>query len=155
MTALAATAAIDLRLTDLAVGCAAEHIVCADLLLAGRRAFLADQNCPYDIAVEHGGRLVRVQVKGTRRPRQAPSGADHWAYFFHVRRAGKGGRRQYGAGEFDVLALVALDIRRVAYVRIGESTPQCLNVRIPGRAYVAHRDAKTFDACTFDAAVAV
>jgi hypothetical protein len=152
---LADVGEVDAVITDLAAGCAAEHIACADLLLSGYRAFLADQNCPYDVAVEHDGRLVRLQVKGTRKPRPAPSGANSESYVFHVRRAGKGGRRRYGPGEFDVLALVALDIRRVAYLGISGDTPQCLSVRVPGRRYVPHRDAKSFDSCTFAAAVGI
>lgn len=107
----------DEHVTDLAAGTAAEHLVCADLLLGGWRAFLADQNCPYDIAVEVGGRLVRVQVKSTREARSTPQRMEHIpAYMWHVRRAGKGGRRVYSGDEFDMLALVALDIRRIAYL---------------------------------------
>lgn len=103
--------------TDLAVGTAAEHLVCADLLLAGYRAFRADQHCPYDVAVETGGRLVRVQVKSTRQTRRIPQRAEHQpGYVFYVRRAGKRGQRLYGSEEFDLLALVALDVRRIAYL---------------------------------------
>ena len=103
--------------TDLAAGAAGEHLVCADLLLQGYRAFLADQNCPYDVAVDVGGRLVRIQVKSTRAPKAVPQRVGHFpAYMWHVRRAGKGGRRTYAEGEFDLLALVALDSRKVAYL---------------------------------------
>lgn len=42
---------VDALVTDLAVGLAAEHLVCAELLMLGHRAFLANQNCPYDVAV--------------------------------------------------------------------------------------------------------
>lgn len=103
--------------TDLAAGTAAEHLVCADLLLAGWNAFLTDQNCPYDVAVDIDGRLVRVQVKATRQPRAIPQRTHHVAgYMWHVRRAGKGGARLYRGDEFDLLALVALDVRRIAYL---------------------------------------
>ena len=57
---------VDAVVTDLAAGTAAEHLVCADLLLCGYRAFLADQNCAYDIAVDVAGRLIRIQVKAQR-----------------------------------------------------------------------------------------
>lgn len=118
--------------TDLAAGTAAEHLVCADLLLDGWRAFLADQNCPYDVAVELNGRLVRVQVKATRQQRSIPQRAIHTpAYMWHVRRAGKGGRRVYGADEFDLLALVALDIRRIAYLP-PSAHKQTVHIRPPG-----------------------
>ena len=123
---------IDSIVTDLAAGTAAEHLVCADLLLDGWRAFLADQNCPYDVAVEIGGRLVRVQVKSTRQQRAIPQRAEHIpAYMWHVRRAGKGGRRVYGSDEFDLLALVALDIRRIAYLPPSEHR-QTIHIRPPG-----------------------
>ena len=108
---------VDAVVTDLAAGAAGEHLVCADLLLLGHRAFLADQNCPYDVAVDVAGRLIRIQVKATRGAKAVPQRVGHFpAYQWHVRRAGKAGRRVYGADEFDLLALVALDIRRVAYL---------------------------------------
>lgn len=117
---------------DLAVGTAAEHLVCADLLLAGWRAFLADQNCPYDIAVDVGGRLVRIQVKATRRQRPVPSIRHQTpAYMWHVRRAGKGGQRVYAADEFDLLALVAVDVRLIAYLP-PSNLRQTIHIRPPG-----------------------
>lgn len=119
-------------ITDLAAGTAAEHLVCADLLLEGWRAFLADQNCPYDVAVDVAGRLIRIQVKATRAQRLIPSIAVHTpAYMWHVRRAGKGGARVYTAEDFDLLALVALDIRRIAYLPPSH-TKQTVHIRPPG-----------------------
>lgn len=104
-------------ISDLAAGVAGEHLVCVDLLLQGYRAFLADQNCPYDVAVEMDHKLIRIQAKTTRFPRQIPQRKNHsLAYMWHIRRAGKGGRRVYQHDEFDLLALVALDVRLVAYL---------------------------------------
>jgi len=118
--------------TDLVAGIAAEHIVCADLLLDGWRAFLTDQYCPYDLAVEVGNRLIRVQVKATRAARATPQRSTYIpAYMWHIRRAGKGGVRVYGADEFDMLALVALDIRRIAYLP-PSSKLQTVHIRPPG-----------------------
>jgi hypothetical protein len=37
-------------------------------------------------------------------------------YFFHLRRAGKAGRRRYPIGAFDLYALVAMDRRAIAYL---------------------------------------
>ena len=144
---------IDAIVTDLAAGTAGEHLVCADLLLAGYRAFLADQNCPYDVAVEIGGRLVRIQVKATRAPRTIPQRATHRAaYLFHTRRAGKRGQRRYAADDFDVLALVALDIRRIAYVPHVDLRDNIL-IRVPGVEYGGkNRMGRQFDALTFGAA---
>lgn len=135
--------------TDLAAGTAAEHLVCADLLLDGWRAFLADQNCAYDVAVDVAGRLVRVQVKATRQQRAIPQRAEHIpAYMWHVRRAGKKGQRFYAEDEFDLLALVALDIRRIAYF-LPSQAKQTIHIRPPGSV-----GGKQFDAYPFREAVA-
>ena len=116
---------------DLSVGTAAEHLVCFDLIMSGHRAFLSDQNCPYDIAVDFG-RLIRVQVKATRRQRSIPQRNNHIpAYMWHVRRAGKGGRQVYKDDAFDILALVALDIQKIAYLA-PEHFRQTIHIRPPG-----------------------
>jgi hypothetical protein len=113
---------VDAVVTDLAAGVAGEHLVCAELLLLGYNAFLTDQNCPYDVAMECGGRLIRIQVKTTRKEKAVPQRAKYTpAYLFHVRRCGKGGRRSYAESDFDVMALVALDTRKVAYIKLSEA----------------------------------
>ena len=143
---------------DLTVGTAAEHIVCADLLLSGYRAFLAGQHCPFDVAVECGGRLVRVQVKATRVPKPIPQRANCIptpAYQWFVRRAGKGGRRLYGAAEFDLLALVALDVRRIAYLP-ASSSAQTIHIRThdhAGPPANGGKSGKTFGQYPFRAAL--
>ena len=143
-------------ITDLAAGVAGEHIVCADLLLAGYRAFLADQNCPYDVAVDIGSRLVRIQVKSTRAARALPQRVGHYpAYMWHVRRAGKGGRRVYNSGDFDLLALVALDCRQVAYLAPSE-IKQTIHIRTHGSASAPKhggKSGKTFAQYPFTAAL--
>ena len=104
-------------ITDLQAGIAGEHLVCADLLSKGFRAFKTEQICPYDIAAEINGKLVKIQVKTTRETRAVPQRKGHLsAYMWHVRRAGKGGKRVYAENEFDLLALVALDIKKIAYL---------------------------------------
>lgn len=141
--------ALDDPVTDLAAGTAAEHLVCADLLLNGWRAFLTDQNCPYDVAVEVAGRLIRVQVKSTRSQKRTPQRETHIpAYLFYVRRAGKGGRRRYEDAEWDMLALVGLDIRRIAYMPPSR-TAQTVFIRPPGAP-----GGKQFDDYPFDRALA-
>lgn len=137
------------EVSDLAAGTAAEHLVCAELLMMGLNAFLADQNCAYDVAVDIGGRLVRIQVKATRQQRSIPQRANHVpAYMWHVRRAGKGGRRVYGSDEFDVLALVALDCRRIAYAPPSDFK-QTIHIRPNDDA----KAGKTFGVMTFGRAL--
>lgn len=147
---------VDAVVTDLAAGGAGEHLVCADLLLMGYRAFLSDQNCPYDVAVDVGGRLVRIQVKTTREARTIPQRVNHRAgYMWHVRRAGKGARRVYEDGEFDMLALVALDCRRIAYMPPSKAK-QTIHIRShDDAAPPSHggKSGKTFDMFAFCSAL--
>jgi hypothetical protein len=70
---------------------------------------MTDQNCPFDVAVDFG-RLIRIQVKSARWPQRR---AHEPAYQFGIARAGY---RAYAKGEFELLALVALDARLIAYV---------------------------------------
>jgi hypothetical protein len=83
---------------------------------------MAPQACPYDLIVEMDKGLVRVQVKATAEPRRLPNRAGVYpGYIWQVRRAGRnhglvGARRIYAPGDFDILALVALDTRQIAYL---------------------------------------
>lgn len=110
------------KINDLDVGTAGEYLVCADLILSGFRAFMTTQSCPYDVAVEIDGRIVRVQVKTTRTVRAIPQRKIYTpAYLFHIKRCGKGGNKQYEKNDFDIMALVALDIKQIAYIKNNEA----------------------------------
>ena len=140
----------------LEVGKAAEHLVCADLILAGYRAFLSDQGLPYDLIVDLGSRLIKVQVKSTFSPRPIPEITHTQKYIWHVRRVGKGRKRIIGNDEFDILALVALDIRRTAYLPINEKVPSCVMLRPPGPTVKSYRQtpfAKSIDQYPFGEAL--
>lgn len=119
----------------LEVGKAAEHLVCADLIMSGYRAFLTDQGLPYDVVVDLAGRLIRVQVKATALPKPVPNRPGSGiSYQWHCRRAGKGSARLIGNDDFDILALVALDIRVVAYMRMTDRVLQTIHLRMPNCA---------------------
>lgn len=138
----------------LQIGKAAEHLVCADLLISGRNAFLADQGLPYDVVVDVDGRLVRVQVKSTQIPKKPQTQRATPAYFFHIRRAGRKGARVYGTNEFDVYALVALDRRLIGYFSKDGFPRSYLAIRVPGLNYgQGGRSAREFGSATFDSAV--
>jgi hypothetical protein len=50
------------------MGKAAEHLVCADLLMKGYKAFLSAQGLPYDV-IDLKPRLVSCTGKGTAKPK--------------------------------------------------------------------------------------
>lgn len=106
----------------LEIGKAGEHLVCADLILQGYRAFLSDQGLPYDVIVDHGGKLYRIQVKSSLAPRNVNASGrnERVAYNWNVRRRGKNGSAALTNSDCDVVALVALDARVVAYLPISE-----------------------------------
>jgi len=93
--------------------------VCADLILKGHVAYLSEQGLPYDVVCDYNGRLIKIQVKATRKVRPIPQRAKHTpAYLFHIKRCGKGGAKEYTHDDFDVMALVALDTKKIAYISI-------------------------------------
>ena len=119
--------------SELQQGKAAEHLVCADIILQGFSAFLADQGLPYDVIVDVGGLLKRVQVKSSIGPRVVQS--REGVYQFSLRRS-KAGNRPMHVTEADLFAFVALDTRQIAYLAVvdlvgreGNHVVQCLQLR--------------------------
>ena len=105
----------------IAIGAAGEHMVCADLILQGHRASIAAAQLPYDIVLDVSGRLLRVAVKATRFPKaRAGRMGSRPCYLFSITRT-KSPVKRYTAAHTDLIALVALDIRRVAYFAITEA----------------------------------
>lgn len=104
------------------IGKAAEHLVCADLIVQGYRAYLSDQGLPYDVLVDIAGRVVRVQVKATCFPRNlnATGRAERQGYSFHIRRRGKRQDQRLCEKDCDIVAVVALDIAQIAYLPVSE-----------------------------------
>ncbi len=141
---------------ELAIGKAAEHLVVADLLLAGYQAYLTDQGLPYDVVVDLHGVLLRMQVKSTRQLRAVAQRASYTpAYHFFVKRAGRKGKRQYGCKEFDLIAFVALDIRTIAYMPMEDGLRQTINLRPPGFIPAQNSTrAGNIDQFSIDAAIA-
>lgn len=108
------------------VGAAGEHIVCADLLMKGHRAMLAAATLPYDVVADVDGRLFRIAVKATVKPVARPSRPrSKWRYQFAVQRrarlnTGRNQVRSYTSADVELVALVAMDVRRVAYLPVDE-----------------------------------
>ena len=145
-------------LPTFAVGTAAEHLVCADLLRLGHQAVLAPPGCVYDVIAGVGALLLRLQVKGAGYPRAATG-----AYSFNVdtpkrnttSAARRSGSKPYADDSFDLLACVALDIGAVAYLNPTTCSPWRVSFRVPGGEHgVGGRPANNFEDHPFDATVA-
>lgn len=135
---------------DLSAGLAGEHLVCADLLRQGYAAFRAEQNCAYDVGVDLGSRLIRLQVKSTREARPFPqSGQRHITGYVWGIRQGKRGIRAYAVGSVDGFALVALDAFRIAYLRPDQSR-QTFQIPVSGAKSTR---VKRFEEFPFDALI--
>lgn len=97
----------------LLTGGAGEHLVCLDVRYQGYIAFLAPQDCAYDLALDSGKRLLRVQVKTTIQCRLSSKTHSLHSWHFNLRRRGLS---LYKDTDYDILALAGLDIKKVAYV---------------------------------------
>lgn len=102
------------------IGKAAEHLVVADLLLQGYQCYLSDQALPYDLVVDHHGTFIRIQCKAACFPRNvnAKGKSEKIAYTWNVRRRGKFQTKRLSAKECQVVALVAVDVKQIAYFPI-------------------------------------
>ena len=114
---------------QLTIGRAGEHLVMYDLLSHGYKCFLTDQGLNYDVVIDIGRRMLRLQVKTTQKPGCISHTYKTSTYLFHVRRAGKGGKRFYAVDEFDGFALVTMDTRSVYYYPFHEQITRTLILR--------------------------
>lgn len=84
---------------------------------------------PYDLIADVDGRLLKVQVKTTRKPELLPGrNVNKMAYRFWVNRCGKGSTSKYDIADVDIFALVALDTKQVGYISANKM-PKTLFVR--------------------------
>lgn len=97
------------------IGQAGVYFVLYDLTLQGYDAFLAAEGMPYDVVVDVGGKLRRIQVKTTIRL-ISPNKSQN-IYRFGTRKA-KGARRRTDVNDIDYFACVALDVVKIGYVPI-------------------------------------
>lgn len=105
-------------LSEMQLGKAGEYLVCADLITKGFVAFPSEQGLGYDVVLDINGKLLRVQVKTTERPRIVPQRDKPIpCYMFNIKRMGKfnGGRVDERA--VDLFALVALDSKTIGYLK--------------------------------------
>lgn len=118
-----------MEINDLQAGKAGEYLVCADLIVKGYVAFPSEQGLPFDVVLDVEGRLLRVQVKTTRRlrplvQRKKPISA----YQFNIKRCGKGNKKMITDYSCDLFALVALDTKEIGYM-VNKDVKQTMNFR--------------------------
>lgn len=115
---------------QLQIGKAGEYLVCADLILKGFIAFPSEQGLPYDVLLDTGEKLLKVQVKTTEKPRQVKQRSkDTFAYVFQIKRAGANGKTRYQEKEIDLFALVCLDTMQIGYLT-NKQMPTTINIRV-------------------------
>lgn len=115
---------------QLQIGKAGEYLTCADLIMKRFVAFPSEQGLPYDVLLDTGEKLLRVQVKTCEKPRVVPQRVtDSTAYIFNINRHGKNACARYGGDEVDVFALVCLDTRQVGYL-LPLNMPDTINLRV-------------------------
>ena len=126
---------MDMRTSkELQTGKAGEYLVCADLILKGFVAFPSEQGLPYDVLLDTGKKLIRIQVKTTSGPRIIPQRSkESKAYIFNVKRCGKGNKKRYGHNEVDIFALVCLDTKMIGSIKT-DDMPDTVNYRVDSLA---------------------
>jgi len=122
----------------LQIGKAGEYLTCADLILKGFVAFPSEQGLPFDVVLDNGRKLLRVQVKTTEKPRVIPQRKnDSMAYMFNIKRHGKNNLSIYENNEVDVFALVCLDTKNVGYIK-NDEMPCTINLRVDSNRGLHH-----------------
>ena len=112
------------------IGKAGEYLVCADLLLKGFNVSPAGEALPYDLLLDTGKKILKVQVKTTETHRKT----NQWrgvsgAYVFSIKRKGSNSEKRYEDNEVDIFALVALDTMQIGYIK-NEDMPTTINIRV-------------------------
>lgn len=115
---------------QLQIGKAGEYLVCADLILKGFIAFPSEQGLPYDILLDTGEKLLKVQVKTTEKARLVQQRNNPIpSYIFSIKRAGANGKTRYEEKEIDLFALVCLDTMQIGYLT-NKEMPTTINIRV-------------------------
>jgi len=111
------------------IGKAGEYLVCADLIMKGFIAFPSEQGLPYDVLLDIGEKLLKVQVKTTLGLRITPQRKEKIkAYIFNIKRHGKNNQQYYSLDEIDLFGLVCLDTKNIGYIE-NSKMPSTINIR--------------------------
>jgi hypothetical protein len=115
---------------DLQIGKAGEYFTCGDLIIKGFIAYPSEQGLPYDIVLDIGTKMLKIQVKTCSIPRRVHQrNIDSFTYIFNIKRHGKNNTKIYTNDEVDIFALVALDTKQIGYIK-NVDMPSTLNIRV-------------------------
>lgn len=108
-----------IEISDLQTGKAAEYLVCADLILKGYIAYPSEQGLPYDVVLDNGKNLIKIQVKATRGFKRLNNSSEkNPFYIFNIGMNGKNHKRkEYSKSDVDVFAIVALNTYEIGYLK--------------------------------------
>lgn len=137
----------------LEVGKAGEHLVCADLILKGYKAYLSDQGLSYDIIIDAKNKLLRVQVKTTLQTTNIPQRRQNYkSYKFNCRRCGKGGRKSYEENDFDLMAFICIEDNLIRYLK-NKDVKQTMYFRTRKQKYFSAKYGIYLEDCTLEKAL--
>lgn len=102
---------------EMQIGKAGEYLVCADLIIKGFVAYPSEQGLPYDVVMDNGEKLLKVQVKTCSKPIRTPQRKETtYNYVFDLSKHGKRNKNEYLDSDIDLFALVTLDTKMIGYV---------------------------------------
>lgn len=107
-------------MNDMQLGKAGEHLVCFDLIKSGYNAYLTEQGLPYDIILDDGVNLFKIQVKTTREPVLYGKNTRTKKYLFNINRCVKREKKKYNDSDVDIFALVGIDKMVIGYLPKGK-----------------------------------
>ncbi|MCL1986888.1 MAG: group I intron-associated PD-(D/E)XK endonuclease [Firmicutes bacterium] len=118
------------KISEMQIGKAGEYLTCVDLIMKGFIAFPSEQGLSYDVLLDTGSKLLRIQVKTCSSPRLVPQRKKTTeAYIFNIKRHGKNNKKKYTLESVDIFALVCLDTRKVGYIK-NTDMPTTINLRV-------------------------
>jgi len=105
------------------IGLAGQYLTCCDLITKGFIAYPVAEGLPYDLILDGKDCLLKIQVKTCWQPvSRYNEPKKNKCYVFNFQHGrGKYVKGRYSGDEVDIFALVALDIRKVGYIKLEDS----------------------------------
>ena len=113
------------------IGLAGEYLAMSDIVMQGYKCFKIQENLPFDLVMlDDDNKMYRIQVKSTIQRKRNYHTKNKISYCFAVTRQRRIMKKQlnsksimehkenlYDKTDFDILALVAIKLKKVFYMR--------------------------------------